>query len=523
MMLVRSVAEIGGGEPAVGVDVRDAALEAAAAPAAAGPPASRAPARSWRRTPACWRPPRSSAAGPVVAVLAAAGDARGERQPRHAGHDQRPPGRRRGARCAFPPPSCVEPTPAGFPHGAREGRWHGGADRRLPDGAAAGARAPRGTPSRRTGATCRRWRRSSTTRDLDPDRLRGPDLEPYAASLRAQGLAPSTVRRRLAAARSFLRHRLRIGARAEGVRDLPLPRATPAPCRACSTSSRCSRCWSSPTARRSGSATGSPWSSCTARACACPSSSGCDPGDVDRELAVVRCVGKGDRERIVPTGREAIAALDRYLARGRPFLGRTQARDALVLNARGRRLTRQGVFDLVRRHAAAAGPAGVGRRRTRCATRSRRTSSRAAPTCGRCRSCSATTASRRPRSTPTSRARTCARPSWAPTRGRAEACNCTSAAAADGVPARAERCNCTCGARPQVAASRSGMRLAASAVTAASAASMTSAAHGRGTPVHVGGERGEDRADDGGAGGQRELDRGHEHAARRTCERRRDR
>ncbi len=47
--------------------------------------------------------------------------------------------------------------------------------------------------------------------------------------------------------------------------------------------------------------------------------------------------------------------MTRYLVRGRPFLGQTPQRDALVLNNRGRRITRQGVFDIVRRHAAAAG------------------------------------------------------------------------------------------------------------------------------------------------------------------------
>jgi integrase/recombinase XerD len=65
--------------------------------------------------------------------------------------------------------------------------------------------------------------------------------------------------------------------------------------------------------------------------------------------------GKGRKQRIVPTGREATAATSRYVARGRPHLGRSQQRDALLLNVRGRRLTRQAVFDLVRRHALEAG------------------------------------------------------------------------------------------------------------------------------------------------------------------------
>ena len=196
-------------------------------------------------------------------------------------------------------------------------------------------------------------------RTSTPIACAAPTSSRIAASLQAQGLAPSTVRRRLAAARSFLRHRLRIGARVEGVRDLPLPRARRAVPRVLDVEQVLALL---------GHPDGTPLGLRDRLALELLYGAGLRvselvglrPADVDRELAVVRCVGKGDRERIVPTGREALAALDRYLARGRPFLGRTQARDALVLNARGRRLTRQGVFDLVRRHAAGAGlPAWV--------------------------------------------------------------------------------------------------------------------------------------------------------------------
>ena len=167
------------------------------------------------------------------------------------------------------------------------------------------------------------------------------------------------MRRRLAAARSFLRHRLRIGARMEGVRDLPLPRTRRAVPRVLDVE-QVLALLGQPDGTPRGLRDRLALELLYGAGLRVSELVGLRPGDVDRDLAVVRCVGKGDRERIVPTGREAVAALDRYLARGRPFLGRTQARDALVLNARGRRLTRQGVFDLVRRHAAAAGlPAWV--------------------------------------------------------------------------------------------------------------------------------------------------------------------
>ncbi len=189
---------------------------------------------------------------------------------------------------------------------------------------------------------------------LDPDRLRGPDLEPYAAGLRRDGLAPATVRRRLAAARSFLRHRVRTGDRVEGVRDLPLPRV-PRPVPRVLAIEQVEALLASPDGSPRGLRDRLVLELLYGAGLRVSELVGLRPGDVDRELAVVRCVGKGDRERIVPTGREALLALDRYLARGRPHLGRAQARDALVLNVRGRRLSRQGAFDVVRRHAAASG------------------------------------------------------------------------------------------------------------------------------------------------------------------------
>jgi integrase/recombinase XerD len=80
---------------------------------------------------------------------------------------------------------------------------------------------------------------------------------------------------------------------------------------------------------------------------------GLRPGDLDLERGIVRVEGKGGRQRVVPTGRLAAEAVRRYLARGRPYLGKSQEAAAFLLNARGRRISRQGVFRLVRNHAAA--------------------------------------------------------------------------------------------------------------------------------------------------------------------------
>ncbi len=82
-------------------------------------------------------------------------------------------------------------------------------------------------------------------------------------------------------------------------------------------------------------------------------------GDVDVEGGLVRCVGKGDKERVVPMGSAAAAAVSRYLADGRRVLLRGRRRPELILNARGGPLTRQGLDYVLRKVLARAGMLGA--------------------------------------------------------------------------------------------------------------------------------------------------------------------
>ena len=83
-----------------------------------------------------------------------------------------------------------------------------------------------------------------------------------------------------------------------------------------------------------------------------------DVDDVDLVERTVRCVGKGAKERVVPLGRMAQRALDAWLVRGRPAC--TPRGPALFVNRRGGRLTRQGGWKIIKKHADAAGlSAGV--------------------------------------------------------------------------------------------------------------------------------------------------------------------
>ena len=75
--------------------------------------------------------------------------------------------------------------------------------------------------------------------------------------------------------------------------------------------------------------------------------------DLDDRTAMV--TGKGSRQRLVPIGRQAIEAISRYLPDRRASLGGRPDPGAVFLNARGGRLSRQGVWGIVRKAAQRAG------------------------------------------------------------------------------------------------------------------------------------------------------------------------
>jgi len=77
--------------------------------------------------------------------------------------------------------------------------------------------------------------------------------------------------------------------------------------------------------------------------------------DLDRDAGLVRLSGKGGKQRVVPVGSFAARAVEGYLVRARPVLaarltapGRGEASSALLLNARGGRLSRQSAWTVLR-------------------------------------------------------------------------------------------------------------------------------------------------------------------------------
>jgi integrase/recombinase XerD len=188
-----------------------------------------------------------------------------------------------------------------------------------------------------------------------PSRATTEELERYVAQLRADGLSAATIARRLAALRSLYRHLMLLGTRADNpAAELASPRRV----------RRLPRTLSPAEAERLIDAA----NGTTPRALRDSAIVellygaglrvgelvGLERGSVDLDERLVRALGKGSKERIVPVGRQAAEALRRYLSRGRPHLDRRH-RPELFLNAKGGPLTRAGVFLILRKLAAKAG------------------------------------------------------------------------------------------------------------------------------------------------------------------------
>src|SRR5438445_4011551 len=80
--------------------------------------------------------------------------------------------------------------------------------------------------------------------------------------------------------------------------------------------------------------------------------------DLDGKVGCVRCIGKGDKERIVPVGKKALSIVDKYLREGRPFLlrnARVSTGPALFVNRRGVALSRVGVWKILSAYGRRAG------------------------------------------------------------------------------------------------------------------------------------------------------------------------
>jgi integrase/recombinase XerD len=188
-----------------------------------------------------------------------------------------------------------------------------------------------------------------------PDAATPDQIAAYVASMRAEGLAATTIGRRIAALRGFYRHQVLLGTRGDNpAAELDLPKRRRALPKTLSPGEA---------ERLIEAANGTTPRALRDRALVellygaglrVSEAVGLERNGVDLDQRLVRCIGKGSKERVVPVGREAIESLRRYLARGRPYLDKRH-RPELFLNAQGGALTRAGAFFILRRLAETAG------------------------------------------------------------------------------------------------------------------------------------------------------------------------
>ena len=83
---------------------------------------------------------------------------------------------------------------------------------------------------------------------------------------------------------------------------------------------------------------------------------GLDMDNIHLNMGFIRCIGKGNKERIIPIGRTAVDAIKLYLENGRAHFASSKHRDeALFLNHQGKRLTRQGFWKILKKLTKEAG------------------------------------------------------------------------------------------------------------------------------------------------------------------------
>jgi site-specific recombinase XerD len=179
-------------------------------------------------------------------------------------------------------------------------------------------------------------------------------LRRWVASLSAGGLAPATVARKLAAVRGLLSLQVKLGARASNPAELvgwpKDAQRLPLVLRQREVGALLERIpGGSPLQLRDRAL----FELAYASGLRAEELIALDTGSVDFDSETVRVEGKGGRTRLVPVGEHALAALERWLARGRPALA-AQREPALFVSKTGRRLGTSDVRRRLRVWAAAA-------------------------------------------------------------------------------------------------------------------------------------------------------------------------
>lgn len=76
--------------------------------------------------------------------------------------------------------------------------------------------------------------------------------------------------------------------------------------------------------------------------------------NVNLDIGFLRCIGKGNKERVIPLGRKSISGIKRYLEVSRPRLLKNKQSDFLFLNRFGKKISRQSLWKIIKRYARTA-------------------------------------------------------------------------------------------------------------------------------------------------------------------------
>jgi site-specific recombinase XerD len=200
----------------------------------------------------------------------------------------------------------------------------------------------------------------ASERELAPTTVGVRELRRYVAGLSEKGNAPTTIARKLAAIRAFLRMQVELGQRRENPAELlsspKRPRKLPRVLKPGEVEALLDRIPAGTALELRDRALFELAYACGLRAEELVS---LDVESLDFDAEAVRVEGKGGKTRIVPVGEHARRALERYLAQGRPALD-GHGEPALLLSKSGRRLSTSDVRRRLRtwtRHAAAGAPA----------------------------------------------------------------------------------------------------------------------------------------------------------------------
>jgi len=77
--------------------------------------------------------------------------------------------------------------------------------------------------------------------------------------------------------------------------------------------------------------------------------------NINLDIGFIKCIGKGNKERIVPIGKQAQGALDRYISKARPKMMKKDPVSSLFISRLGKRISRQSLWKMIKKYARLAG------------------------------------------------------------------------------------------------------------------------------------------------------------------------